>query len=151
MTITGDSRTLFESGYLDEIYASSTSSKSLTLKSMSGSGSATGAGNFTFNIPVPIGARIEAVQFRNDTVIVGTAATYLLQIDATASGGITVDSAVAFAKNTKINMFWDANLNGPSTINKTVLVTCTGNVGNLNTGTVTAIVYYSELTPMPNL
>jgi len=121
----------------------------LSLKSISASKAMTGVGTAVIATQVPSGAMILACQLRNDTIIVGAgAATY----SSAYSTGSTqaISSGTAFTKNTKINKFFDVNTATNITTGLTD-ITLTPNAGTLDTGTITAIVYYYELTSLTSL
>lgn len=118
----------------------------LALKSITASKVMAGGGTEVIAVQVPAGALLVAAQLRNDTTIVGAgAATY----SAAYSTGSTqaISSGTSFADNTKVNKFFDVNAATAITSGATD-ITLTPNAGTLDTGTVTAVVYYYELTSM---
>lgn len=116
------------------------------IKSISASKAMAGGATEVIAVQVPAGAVLIAAQLRNDTIIVGAgAATY----SAAYSTGATqaISSGTAFAKNTKVSTHF--NVNGATAITSGLTdITLTPDAGTLDTGTVTAVVYYYELTDM---
>lgn len=128
--------------------ASTTGFGVLTLKSKAASVTCAGGATEIISVQVPSGAILLGCQLRNDTIIVGAgAATY----SAAYSTGSTqaISAGTSFAKNTKVDKFFNANGNTAITTGATD-VTLTPNAGTLDTGTVVAVVYYWELTSLTN-
>ncbi len=124
--------------------ASTTGNGLLVLKSISASKAFAGGATEVIPLQIPSGALIVAVQLRNDTTLVGAgAASY----SAAYSTGSTqaISSGTAFTKNAKVNKFFNVNANTAITTGATD-VTLTPNAGTLDTGTVTAVAYYYQLT-----
>lgn len=107
--------------------------------------SKTMAGGATEVIPVqvPAGSLLVAALLRNDSIVAGAgAATY----SAAYSTGATqaISSGTAFAKNTKVKTFFNAN--GATAITSGATdITLTPDAGTLDSGTVTAVVFYMAL------
>lgn len=121
----------------------------LALKSISASKAFAGGATEVIPVQVPSGVILVGAQLRNDTVLVGAgAASY----SAAYSTGATqaISSGTAFTKNTKVNTFFNVQGAGEATNITSGLtdITLTPNAGTLDTGTVTAVVYYYELTSM---
>lgn len=116
----------------------------LTLKSITTSKTMAGGATEVIAVQVPSGAKIVACQLRNDVVVVGAGAT---TYSAAYSTGSTqaISTGTAFSKNTKVNKFFDANADTDITTGLTD-ITLTPDAGTLDTGVVTAVVYYYELT-----
>lgn len=134
--------------YIGNVPSTTTGYGLLQLKSISASRIMSGGATEVISINVPSGSLIIASQLRNDTIISGVEAT---TYSATYSTGSTqaISSGISFAKNTKINKFFNVNSDTAITTG-TTNITLTPNAGTLNTGTITAIVYYYELTIMTN-
>lgn len=111
-----------------------------TLKSTSAFKTMAGGATEVIDVDIPVGAIIMGVQLRNDTIIVGAGAT---TYSAAFSGGsiASISSGTAFAKNTKANLTLASQV-----IGSVAKITLTPDAGTLDTGTVTAVVYYFELT-----
>lgn len=119
---------------------------SLTLKSITASIVLSGGATEVIPVQVPSGAKIVAAQLRNDTIIVGAGAT---SYSAAYSTGATqaISAGTAFTKNAKESTFFDSYTEIDVTTDLTD-ITLTPNAGTLDTGTVTAVVYYYELTDL---
>ena len=120
----------------------------LRLKSKFATKAFAGGATEVIPIQVPAGALIVSCQLRNNTILVGAgAATY----SAAYSTGATqaISAGTAFAKNTKVNTFFNVNAATAITTGLTD-VTLTPDAGTLDTGTVEAFVYYYELTSITN-
>src|SRR3990172_2673825 len=120
----------------------------MTLKSKAATKVFAGGATEVIAVQVPSGALIVSCQLRNNTILIGAgAATY----SAAYSTGATqaISAGTAFAKNTKVNTFFNVNAATAITTGLTD-VTLTPDAGTLDTGTVEAVVYYYELTSMTN-
>jgi hypothetical protein len=118
----------------------------LTLKYVSASKTFAGGATEVIATQVPSGVKIVGCQLRNDTLLVATTG---VSYSAAYSTGSTqsIGSGIAFTKNTKTNKMFDSN--GATDITSDLTdITLTPDAGTLDTGTVTAIVYYYELTSM---
>ena len=121
----------------------------LALKYKTASKAVAGGATEVIPVQVPSGAILVGALLRNDTVIVGAgAATY----SAAYSTGATqaISTGTAFTKNTKVSTFFNVQGAGEATNITSGLtdITLTPNAGTLDTGTVTAVVYYYELTAL---
>lgn len=114
----------------------------LELKSTTSSVSFSGGATETIPVQIPVGASILAVQLRNDTILVGSGASnYTATTTSTSTGTIPSTGSINFNKNTKTNALFSGVVAG--VVEDLVL---TPDAGTLDTGTVTAVVYYYELT-----
>lgn len=99
-----------------------------------------------FGTTIPTGAVLLGAQLRNNTILTATTGvTY----SAAYSGGATasIGSGIAFAKNTKTQIMFDANAATAITSGDTD-ITLTPNAGTLDTGTVEATIYFAVMTAM---
>lgn len=97
-----------------------------------------GGGTETIVTGLPVGTLIQAVQIRNNTSItVSGGINYSSTIDG---AGTPIHSAALLTKNTKANGFCNKVCTTDTDI------TITPDAGTLDGGTITAIVYYFELT-----
>lgn len=118
----------------------------LALKYISASKAFAGGATEVIPVQVPTGAILVTALLRNDTTLVGAgAASY----SAAYSTGSTqaISSGTNFVKNTKVTTPFDANAATAITSAATD-ITLTPNAGTLDTGTVTAVVYYYEPTAL---
>lgn len=118
----------------------------MTLKSKSSSIAFSGGGTEVIPVAVPEGVVLVAAQIRNDTILTATTGvSYSAAYSTGASQAIS--SGTDFTKNTKVSTAFDVNAATPITTGTTD-ITLTPNAGTLDTGTVTAVVYYYELTDL---
>lgn len=112
----------------------------ITLKSKSSSITCSGGATEVIPVQVPSGAVLVGAQLRNDTLLTATTG---VSYSAALSGGstISIGSGIAFAKNTKVSGLFNVNSDDVVTSGATD-ITLTPNAGTLDTGTVTAVVYY---------
>lgn len=121
----------------------------LSLKSVTAIKAFAGGATEVIPVQIPGGAKIVGCQLRNDTILVGAGAT---SYSAAYSTGSTqsISAATLFTKNNKVNTFFNANGATDITTNLTD-ITLTPNAGTLDTGTVTAVVYYYDLTSLTSV
>ncbi len=113
----------------------------LTLKSKTASVAFSGGVTETIVLGLPAGCLIIGGSLRNDTILVGAGATsYEAKYGAF---GTPIGTGVSFAKNTKSNLLHIVEGNDD--------IILTPDAGQLDTGTVTAVVYYYELTPITDV
>lgn len=102
----------------------------------------------TIPVAVPSGARLIGVQLRVDTALAGGELW-----DAAFSGGSTtaIATACAVAKNTKVNLLYNANAATDITSGSTnIAITKNGGGSFTAQGTIRALVYYESLTALGN-
>jgi hypothetical protein len=139
-----DSVTAFES--IVKGLASTEGFGLLSIKTISASVVFDGGATETISIQIPLGVKILGTSLRNDTILVGAGAvTYTAAY--TGGSGQNVKAGIAFAKNTKANKCYDANSDSDITTDVTD-IELTPDAGTLDTGTVTAVTYYLELTSL---
>lgn len=109
-------------------------------------GTADGTGGFDIDLNIPAGGVILLCQLRVDTLLVGAGAA---NWSAAYTGGSTqaVATAAAFAKNTKVNTFYDANAASAITTAETDIAV-SPDAADLTAGVVRAIVYVFEAITM---
>lgn len=122
----------------------------LKLKSISASKSMTGGTSDIISIQIPSGVMVIGTQLRNDSIISSTGGvSYSASFNDVDLDG-EICTGTALSKNTKVNKMY--GFGGPSS-NITSGVTdilISPNAGTLDSGTISAIVYYYELTSMTN-
>ena len=121
----------------------------ITLKTSEATGTATAAATFDIEVNVPSGAKIVSTQLRVDTALSssdgGTAWSAAFIDGSTAS----VASGAAFAKDTKVSTFFNANAATDITSAETdITVTADSAKTFIAGGKVKAIVTYYEFTAM---
>jgi hypothetical protein len=118
----------------------------LILKSKTATKAFAGGATEVIAVAVPSGALLVGAQLRNDTALTATTG---VSYSAAYSGGATqaISSGTAFTKNTKVNTFFNVQGSGEATAitSNTTNITLTPNAGTLDTGSVTAVVYYYVL------
>lgn len=98
----------------------------------------------TIAVAVPAGAKIVGAALRNDTLVkLGGGG---VSLSFAYSGGSTqaIESGVAPTENTKSTKFYDTNADS-DIATATTNITVTPDVGTLDTGSVTAVVFYEQL------
>lgn len=115
----------------------------LELKSKTSSVTFGGGATETIPIQIPATACVVAAQLRNDTILVGAGAANYTVTTTSTSFTIPSTGSVNFSKNTKTNIIVNNVQSG--IIDDLIL---TPDAGTLDTGTVTAVVYYWELTSL---
>lgn len=135
--------------FINKGVASTEGYAQLALKYKSASKTFAGGATEVIPVQVPAGAILIAALLRNDTTLVGAgAASY----SAAYSTGATqaISSGTDFVKNTKVTTPFVVQGGGEATniTSGTTDITLTPNAGTLDTGTVTAVVYYYELTAL---
>lgn len=134
--------------YIKKGIASTEGYGQYSLKSISASVACAGGATETIPVQVPSGVKVEAVSLRNDTLIVlgGGGVTYSA---AFSGGGVTAyaSGAILLTKNTKNNVVLEPN-GGQVLTGGVTDLTLTPNAGTMTSGTITAVVYYWELTAL---
>lgn len=120
-------------GYAQDKYLTATASKSFA-----------GEASVTLSTAVPAGAKIVGVALRNDTLVVLGGGGVSLAFAYTGGSSQVIESGVALAKNTKSTKYYDANVDS-DIATATTNITVTPDAGTLDTGTVTAVVFYKQL------
>lgn len=124
----------------------------LTLQTVTASKAFAGGATEVITLGIPANCILVAAQLRNDTILTATTG---VSYSAAYSGGATqsIGSGIAFTKNTKTNTFFTVQGSGEATniTSNTTNITLTPNAGTLDTGTVTAVVYYYQLTTLDSV
>jgi len=137
----------------DSLSVTNTLGGSLTLKYKTASKTFAGGATEVIPVAVPANCIIVGAQIRNDTILEGSGVLGLYT--AAYSGGATqtIAASLGFFKNLKVNIFFTVQGSGEATniTSNTTNITLTPADGTLDTGTVTAVVYYYELTTLDSV
>ena len=119
----------------------------LKTKSSEATGTATAASAFDIEVNIPSGAKILGCQLRVDVLLsAGTGVSWsAAYIDGSTQ---TLGTGLAFAKNTKVNTFFDEAAVTAITGAETDIRVTVNTADFIAGGKITAIVYYQEMTAM---
>jgi len=123
----------------------------ITLKTSEATGTATAAKTFDIEVNVPNGAKIVSSQLRVDVALTSSDGGTTWSAAFIDGSTAAVAAAAAFAKNTKVNTFFDANATTDIASAETdIKVTADDTKTFVAGGKVTAIITYYEFTAMAN-
>ena len=112
--------------------------------------SASGGATETILVNVPTGTKVIATQIRLDSIVIlgggGVSLSFAYGVGTVQS----IATGVALAQNTKVNKFYETNVDTDITSGITTIIV-TPDAGTITSGTISAVVYYEYLTSITDL